>query len=115
MRRILPLFLVCVAAHAEGKAVKWTRRAMVAGYCAASAYDGWQSTRPGVAEANPILRSGNGQASIGSMVAFKATLCGVAVLSLSVRGRYRSGALVGVTGLLGAQVVTDVHNAKEAR
>lgn len=105
------------AIHAETKLAKWTLRAMVAGYCAASAMDGWQSTRPGIVETNPLLRTADGSASVPRMVTFKVGTCAAALVAshFTANGKRGKAASAGVSTLLGIQVLTDVHNAKVAK
>jgi hypothetical protein len=115
VRHILPLLLMCAALQAESRVGKWARRSMIVGYCAASAVDGWQSTRPGVRETNPALRDSAGGLNVSRMVTFKAGTCASLILADRLgRGRRRA-ATVGTGVLLGVQVLTDVHNGKVAR
>ena len=115
---LLSVLLVCgflsydTNLQAESRLSKM-RDAMAVSYCAASAVDGWQSTRPGVAEMNPLLRGANG-VSVPRMVTFKAATCAGVILAGRLR-RGRRAVTVGTGALLGVQVLTDVHNGKVAR
>ena len=101
--------------HAESRMGRWMRRGMVAGYCAASAVDGWQSTRPGVVELNPALRGSGGGVNVARMVTFKAATCGSLIVAEKFRRARKPAATVGMGALLSVQVLTDVHNGKAAR
>ena len=118
LRRSILLALVFVSydrnpLQAESRLGKWARHAMVAGYCAASAVDGWQSTRPGVYELNPALR-GPGGLSVPRMITFKAVTCGGAILADRF-GRGNRARTIGAGAMFGAQVLVDIHNGKDAR
>ena len=117
MKRLaIIMFFVAATASAESRLHKWTRRALAAGACAASALDGYDSATRldgrSFREGNPLLRNSNGSANITRLVSFKIGACAAPLLigEFAPSDAARKRALVGAAAAFGMFAATDVHN-----
>lgn len=106
--------------HAESRTWKWTRRALTAAACAASAIDAYQSNKyldghHGLHEANGFLANPDGTVNMGRLIVLKAPFCAVPLIMGEIRWHHEDlwPAATIIAGA-GAGVFTfvDVHNQK---
>ena len=114
---LLIMLRLTPTASAENRWLKWTRRAVGIAACAASAVDGYDTSRwagrNGVQESNPILRSPGGIRT-GRMIAIKAPVCAVPLVIGEVWHKRvpQSGALAFSGSSLVVFTAVDVRNRK---
>ena len=113
---VVMILLLAGMGQAESRFGKWTRRALTAAACAASAVDGYNSAMKvdgaRFTESNPLLRNANGSVNIGRMVGLKVGMCAAPII-LGEFGRgetMKRSATFDAGGSLAIFTWIDIHN-----